>query len=84
MQVCKPSLNMGFPEYQRLIGEFETGVLLPDLEVETITKTIQKLVGQPEYYTKLQEACLLARQEYVWEKEEKKLISFWQNALPSV
>lgn len=79
MQVCKPSMNMQFPEYQKLIEEHEVGVLLPDLEIETIIKTIQKLVGQPTYYAQLQEACLLARQEYIWEKEELKLTAFWKN-----
>lgn len=84
MQVCKPSLNMQFPEYQKLIKEYAVGLLLPDLEKTTLVEAIQQLVENPEYYSQLQRTCLLAREEYIWEKEEKKLVAFWQNALPNV
>ena len=83
IQAQKPSLNMNFPEYATIISQHKVGLLLDNLEINTIVETIQQLTKTPEYYHQIQENCLLAREEFVWEKEEVKLIAFYKAVFDS-
>jgi glycosyltransferase involved in cell wall biosynthesis len=79
IQAQKPSLNMNFPEYASIVGKHKVGILLDDLKIETIVKSIQQLTKSSSLYVELQENCLVAREEFVWEKEELKLVAFYNN-----
>ncbi|BDS11257.1 glycosyltransferase [Aureispira anguillae] len=79
IQAQKPSLNMNFPEYATIIQRFPVGLLLDNLERKTIVECIQNLVNSPDLYYDLQEHCKIAAQEFIWEKEELKLIQFYHN-----
>lgn len=74
----KPSLNMDFPEYRLHCEQFETGLLLPDLETQTIVATIRRLLTDEWLYGQLQENCRVAKSEWTWEKEEKKLKALYE------
>ncbi len=78
IQAQKPSLNMNFPEYSHIIKEHEVGILLNNLEKETISEAIKNLTKSHDYYQKLQQNCLIAAKEFVWEKEEIKLLEFYR------
>ncbi len=78
IQAGKPSLNMNFPEYAHLIQKHKVGLLLDNLEPETIVKAVQKLQNKPKFYQQLQTNCQAAAKEFVWEKEQKKLLAFYQ------
>ncbi len=78
MQLGKPSLNMNFPEYATINGQYPVSVLLDDLEIDTIVNAIQRLRVEPDLYQNLQTTCKEARAVFVWEKEEQKLLRFYQ------
>jgi len=78
MQAGKPSLNMNFPEYANIVNEHPVGLLLEDLNPDTISQTVQSLLDNPNKYAALQNQCKSSREQFIWEKEEKKLIAFYQ------
>ena len=77
IQAQKPSLNMNFPEYSNIISEFPVGLLLEDLSTESIVVAIEKFTKSSEFYTQIQKNCVRAREEFIWEKEELKLLEFY-------
>ncbi len=78
VQATVPSINMAFPEYQRLNQEYEVSILLNDLEVKTILEAIQTLLNDKETYHQLQNNCKKAALVWNWEQETKKLLRFYQ------
>lgn len=77
IQAQKPSLNMNFPEYSNIISEFPVGLLLEDLKIETIVNAIEQFTKSADFYHQIQENCLIAKEEFIWEKEEIKLLEFY-------
>ncbi len=73
-----PVVTMRFPEYEKLNDEYEVALLIDDLETATIVNAIQRLCDDKDYYFRLQENCLRARLEWNWQKEEQKLLAFYQ------
>ncbi|MEP7254595.1 MAG: glycosyltransferase [Ferruginibacter sp.] len=74
-----PQVTMNFPEYKRINDEFEVAVLVGDLQQETLTTAINKLLNDENLYNRLQQNCMNARQVLNWQNEEKKLIAFYKN-----
>ena len=72
-----PQITMNFPEYKKINDEFEVAVLVGDLQTETLTTAINKLLNDENLYNRLQQNCMNARQELNWQNEEKKLITFY-------
>lgn len=81
IQNGKPSINMKFPEYERLNAEFETFVLIENLDINLLAHSINTLLTDKELYLKIQGNCLVAREVLNWEKEEIKLIEFYRKIL---
>jgi glycosyltransferase involved in cell wall biosynthesis len=79
IQALVPSINMNFPEYQKLNKAFETSILLDQLEPGLISQAINELLTNQKLYTTLQSNCKKASEIYIWEEEEKKLISFYKS-----
>lgn len=78
VQAAVPAIHMDFPEYQNLMEEKEVGILINDLEKETIIEAVNILLHNSEMYQELEKNCLEARQIWTWDKEEKKLIEFYK------
>ncbi|MFK8008038.1 MAG: glycosyltransferase [Saprospiraceae bacterium] len=78
VQAEVPAIHMNFPEYQNLMKEKEVGILIDDLKKETIVAAVNVLLQDLNLYERLKENCVLARQMWTWEKEEKKLIEFYE------
>lgn len=74
-----PQVTMQFPEYENINHAFEVALLIPELTEENISQSISRLLNDRTLYTRLQQNCLKAREAYNWEKEEEKLLSFYQN-----
>jgi len=72
-----PQICMSFPEYRLLNKNYETAVLVDNLEPKSIHQGIEKLTW-PNVYNKLKEQCVLAREEYVWDNEEPKLLEIYK------
>ena len=72
-----PAIHMNFPEYQSLMQEFEVGILVNDLEKDTIAKSVNTLLQQKYFYQKLKMNCGEAREEWNWGREERRLLEFY-------
>ncbi len=70
-QVCVP-----FPEYQALNARHEVA-LLASAEVGEVRDALLTLLQNEETYHRLQQNCLLARQEWCWETEGQKLTELY-------
>ena len=78
VQAGVPALHMDFPEYKDLMATYEVGLLLPDLEKNTIFAAVNRLLQDEDFYQKLQQNCVVASQVWTWENEEKKLLGFYE------
>ncbi|HTO14171.1 MAG TPA: glycosyltransferase [Edaphocola sp.] len=77
-----PQVSMDFPEYKAINDQFEVALLLPaPLNPEKIAAGINKLLSDKVLYQRLLENSLKAREVMNWQKNEKELISIYQNLL---
>lgn len=77
MQARKPSINMAFPEYIHLLNQFQTGLVIDDLNEKQLSDAILILKNDVDLYTKIKKQCDLASSVFTWEKESEKLIDFY-------
>ena len=73
MHAGLPSINMDFPEYQRIIGEHNVGYLLSDLHPASIAALINEILKNPEEYNRKKACCAIAAQHYNWQNESLHL-----------
>ena len=78
VQAGLPQITMSFPEYKLMNAEFEVALLINDLKTETLLSAIHKLADEKDFYFRLRENCLHACEVWNWEKEEQKLLLFYQ------
>lgn len=74
-----PQVTMNYPEYQKINQQYEIAILIDDTDPAEIAGAINKLLNDQMLYKRLKENCLKAREELNWQKEERKLISFYRN-----
>ena len=74
-----PQLTMNYPENKKINDLFEIGLLIDDLQPESIAAALNQLLTDKALYTRLRENCLKAREIYNWNTEEKKLIHFYRS-----
>ncbi|WP_235906255.1 glycosyltransferase [Ginsengibacter hankyongi] len=74
-----PQLTMNFPEYKKINEEFEVALLINSLSPIAIENSLNLLLNDDQLYRRLQQNCIKAREVYHWQREEKKLISFYEN-----
>jgi len=77
IQAELPSINMNFPEYQRIEKSYKVCLLVDNLESKTLVNTINQLLNNEELYLELVKNCKVAKEVFTWEEEEKKLIQFY-------
>ena len=78
MQNGIPQVTMNFPEYRKVNEEYEIAILIDNLSVPTIEKSLTVLLEDKELYFRLKQNSLKAREVYNWQNEEKKLIEFYR------
>lgn len=83
MHAGLPQLTMNYPEYVAINKEYEVAVLIDDLAPERIAAAINNLLTDIVLHSRLRENCLLARREFNWQNEEKKLLAFYQSVFNS-
>ncbi len=81
IQGRKPSINMAFPEYQRINDEYGTFCLINDLEIDTIAKALERLLTDEKYYLSLVNKCDAAANIFIWEREEEVLLNIYKSVL---
>jgi len=83
IQAGIPQLCVEYPAYIPLNKNYNIAVLIKDLSSDNIADHLNKLLQDDQLYHELQKNCLKARVELNWQKEEKKLIDFYQNIFNS-
>ena len=70
-----PAIHMNFPEYKNMQAQYETALLIPDLDEKTIVAAIRRLIADKALYDRLQQNCVEAKREWCWEGEVSVLFS---------
>ncbi len=78
MHAGLPQIAMNFPEYQKINQQYPIAVLLNDLSVESVAKSINETMANDALLRSMQENALKAREIYCWQSEEKILIQFYR------
>ncbi|HYJ38296.1 MAG TPA: glycosyltransferase family 4 protein [Chitinophagaceae bacterium] len=82
MHAGLPQLCVNYPVYNEINDQFKVALLIEDLGPDSIARELNRLIADESLYRELQLNCLLAREEFNWQKEEKKLLAFYQAHLP--
>lgn len=73
-----PQLCISYPEYERVNSQYEVASLIDYASPENIATALNKLLNDTEYYNRLQQNCMLAREKYCWQEEAKTLVSVYK------
>ena len=76
-----PQITMQYPEYVEINTTYEVAVLIPELNPASIAEAIHSLLTDTALYERLRQNCLLAKEVFNWQNEEKKLVGFYRNLL---
>lgn len=79
MHSCVPQIAMGYPEYLAFNKEWEVAMLLEEVDSGEISRAINKLLNNQDYYNRLKNNCLEARESNNWQQEEKVLKDIYSN-----
>lgn len=82
IQAAVPSIQMNFPEYQKINQHSAVFLLINDLTIPSIVTALKKLLEDESLYYSLKQNCLSVKQTYIWENEEKVLVNFYKKILP--
>lgn len=74
-----PQLCISYPEYLRVNDEFEIATLIDEATPEAIAAALNRLLADDEYYNRLQQNCLRAREKYCWQEQAKTLLATYSN-----
>jgi glycosyltransferase involved in cell wall biosynthesis len=78
MHAGLPQIAMNFPEYRKINDEYQIAVLLDDLSVENVAKTINETMANESLLATMSSSAIRAREIYCWQAEEKILVQFYQ------
>src|SRR5688572_734646 len=72
-----PQVVINFPEYEVLNREHEVGITIP-LEKTALKNAVSGLLSDEKRYAELVKNCLVAREDWNWQNEEKKLLALYE------
>jgi hypothetical protein len=78
MHAAVPQLCIAYPEYIKVNEQYEIAALLEETTPEQIAASLTQMLQDKEYYHRLQQNCLKAREVYCWQEQEKTLISTYK------
>jgi len=76
MQAGIPSISNDFPEYRKIINEYNTGVVC-EFEHTSLKSALEKLINDENFYTKLKNNNIEASKKWQWKNEEPVLIKLF-------
>ncbi len=77
IQAGLPQVCVNYPAYKEINDEYQIGLLIDDLTPETIANALNNLLAYDVLYEELQRNCMKAREIFNWQKEEQKLVHFY-------
>ena len=72
-----PQVCIKYPEYERVNSQFEIATLVENPTPDHIANALNKLLTDNDYYLRLQQNCLKAREKYCWQVEAETLINVY-------
>lgn len=72
-----PQVTMCYPEYVKINSIYRVAVLIHELSVPEIVKTVNGTMVNETQLNDMRQNCLAAREKYSWQEEEKKLLAFY-------
>ena len=76
-----PQITYRYPEYESINEQYPVARLLDETDPKSISKVVNELMSDSEKRDRMKKACLLAREVFCWENEEKKLLSIYKSAI---
>ncbi len=73
-----PQLTMNYPEYIVINQQYFIAVLIDELSVEIISKKVNKILANEPLLEQMRKNCLLAKEIFNWQNEERKLLRFYK------
>jgi glycosyltransferase involved in cell wall biosynthesis len=77
-----PQLCIAYPEYIKVNERFEVARLISEVTPNTIAEALNEMLQDTGTYNRLRENCLLAREQYCWQQEERTLLSTYRALTP--
>lgn len=74
-----PQLCVDYPVYREINNEIPVAVLTNDLGAKNLGLQLNNLLQNEVLYKTLRDNCLIAREKYNWQQEEKVLVDFYEN-----
>ena len=74
-----PQLCVDYPVYRAINDEIPVAVLVKNLQPENLASELNNLLHNQVVYKQLRDNCILAREKWNWQQEEKVLISFYEH-----
>ena len=78
MHASVPQLGVRYPEYERINNRYEVARLLDKVTPQTVASALNEMLNDPARYNRMQDACLRAREEYCWQREEQRLLAVYE------
>jgi glycosyltransferase involved in cell wall biosynthesis len=78
-----PQLCVNFPVYADINSQLPVALLVDDTGSTNLSAQLNNLLASEVLYRTLQENCLMVREKFNWQQEEKKLISFYAELFKS-
>jgi len=72
-----PQICVNYPAYKEINDEYKIATLIDDLKPETISNALNNLLANDVLYAELQSNCMKAREIFNWQREEQKLVHFY-------
>ena len=73
-----PQICVNYPQYKSINDQYEVASLINDITPAAIADALNNLLVNNVLRKKLQQNCLVAREELNWEKEQQVLIDFYK------
>lgn len=77
-----PSINMKYPEYERVCTMYPCALLIDHVSVEEILPAINRIETEAGLYESMVNACRQASMKFTWEKEGRKLVLLYEQLVP--
>ncbi|CAN5550957.1 glycosyltransferase [soil metagenome] len=76
-----PQLCIDYPVYREINEQLPIAVLVEDTSATNLAQQLNNLLHNEVLHKELQANCIKAREIYNWQKEEKKLVEFYNQLL---
>jgi glycosyltransferase involved in cell wall biosynthesis len=74
-------LCIDYPVYREINEQLPIAVLVEDTSAANLAEQLNNLLHNEVLHKELQANCIKAREIYNWQKEEKKLVEFYNQLL---